>query len=414
MLGVIADDITGATDLASRLRTAGCRTVLTIGVPSRLFPQAEVVIVATKSRSLPVAAAREQAAAAMDYFESCGADQLFFKYCSTFDSTSEGNIGPVTDLLLERTGTDFAVLCPAYPALGRTLYQGHLFVADRLLSESSMRNHPLTPMSDPDIVRFLRRQTRSAVAAVSLEVVESGPTELLEHLERLRSEGVRMAVVDAVFDRHINIIAAACRGVKVVTGGAALGGALGAERRAFAPANSEYRELTPVSGATAMLSGSCSAASRAQVAHALGHVPSFQLDPFELYECAERRQEVIRWAMEHAQRGDFLIYSTSDADTVAEVQGRIGTDEAAACLDRCFGEIARAVAEVGVRRFVVAGGETSGAVAAALGIQALEIAEDVAAGVPSARSIEPEGYALAFKSGNFGGPDFFLRARETI
>lgn len=414
LFGAIADDVTGATDLASVLLGSGCRVVLTLGIPDRPPPPVDAIVVATKLRMEEAVAARAIAAEAVDFLERAGASQYYFKYCSTFDSTDAGNIGPVTDFLLDRLGQHFTIACPAYPALARTTYQGHLFVGDRLLSKSSMRDHPLTPMRDPDIVRVLARQTPSPVALAPLAAVEAGPAALAAHFRDLQASGIRMAVVDAIGDRHIETIAAACRDMPLVTGGAALGGALGAERLGR---SSEARTMESPNGAgagpTAMLSGSCSAATQAQIAAAADHIPSLLLDPVALARDPGALADAAAWAVHQASRGDFLVYSTADPQIVADIQSWLGRDAAAASLERAFAGIARALAAAGVRRFVVAGGETSGAVTNALGIRMMTFGPDLAPGVPWVYTLEPEGYTLALKSGNFGQPDFFLRARGT-
>ena len=403
-LGAIADDVTGASDLASVLRRAGCRVVLTVGEPRVEPPEVDAMVFATKARMAPVAEARAIVDAAADYLTRLGADTLYFKYCSTFDSTAEGNIGPITDHLLDREGADFTIACPSYPQLARTVYQGHMFVGEQLLSDSPMRNHPLTPMDDANLVRFLSRQTASRVGLIPLADIEAGEAAVRKRIERLRGEGVRIAIVDGIFDRHIDTVGAACRDLRVATGGAALGGAL-ARAKGIRPAQDAAPE-PPLSGRVALLSGSCSAATQAQVARAKAHLPWRQLDALALSDGAIRA--AIEWAL--AQTGPFLVYSTAEPQSVARAQAELGRDAAAQTLENAFAAIARALSDAGVRGFVVAGGETSGAVIRALDVRMLRIGDELAPGVPWTDTIDPEGYRLALKSGNFGGEDFFLRA----
>jgi uncharacterized protein YgbK (DUF1537 family) len=411
LLGAIADDMTGATDLASALLRARCRVVVALGVPGGVPPDVDAIIIATKSRMAPVDEAKAISAEAADFLQTAGADQLFYKYCSTFDSTEQGNIGPVTDLLLDRVGHDFTILCPSYPELKRTVYQGHMFVAGQLLSDSPMRNHPLTPMYDSNLVRFLGRQTPSQVGLIALEDVEAGPAALGDRFAQLRSAGVRMAVTDAIFGRHVEAIALACKGVPLVTGGAALGGALGRVRLGLGPSKRVAADRHQARrGPTALLSGSCSAMTLVQVANVIADVPSYLLDPLKLAADADALSAAANWALDQASRGDFLIYSSADAKTVQAAQTLLGRGDAASSLERAFGQIAQILACAGVRKFVVAGGETSGAVTSALNVRMLSFGDELAPGVPWTYTLDPDGFTLALKSGNFGGPDFFQRA----
>ena len=229
-LGAIADDVTGGTDLAGLLRRAGLDVVQTFDAPDRV-PRADAVVVSLKIRTAPVQAASAAAATACTALASAGAEQIYFKYCSTFDSTDEGNIGPVIDTLLETLGADFTIACPSYPEVARTVYLGHLFVGKVLLSESSMRYHPLTPMADSNLVRVLGRQTSSLVGLVDLSTIDAGPRAVCDRFDELRRSGHRIAICDAIFDRHLETIAEASRGVRLLTGGAALGGVIARQAR---------------------------------------------------------------------------------------------------------------------------------------------------------------------------------------
>lgn len=409
ILGAIADDVTGATDLASLINRAGRAALLSFGLPRKPLPPADALIVATKSRMAPVEEAKATALEIARYLTGAGVGQIYFKYCSTFDSTEQGNIGPVTDALLAELGVDIALACPSYPAYARTVFQGHLFVGTQLLAESSMRHHPLTPMTDSNLVRFLGKQCQGQVGLVPLQAVEDGEAAVRAAVAQRKEKGDRILIADAVLDRHVATLAAAAAGMRLVTGGAALGGALTARQPSRLAGVSTT--VPPRSGATALLSGSCSAATMAQVRNAIDVIPSRPLDPIRL--TSDRASEVsglLDWAADQARRGDFLIYSTADSERIKDVQARLGVDKAGTLVEDAFGEIAARLAKAGLRRFVVAGGETSGAVIRSLGIQTLSFGEELAPGVPWTYSIDPEGYTFALKSGNFGSPDFFRRA----
>ncbi len=411
-LGVIADDVTGATDLASVLRRDGFSVVQTLGVPGSVPPPADVVVVSLKTRTAPVKEAIAAARAASAYLTSAGAAQIYFKYCSTFDSTDRGNIGPVIASLLAELRSSFTIACPAYPALARTVYQGHLFVGAQLLSESSMRDHPLTPMTDANLVRVLAKQSPFPVGLVVLDDVEAGSAAMQERFAALQLGGHRVAIVDAVLDRHIDAIGCACRDFPLVTGGAALGGALA--RAAITARVPAGPEAAPVrSGPVAVLSGSGSAATLAQVRRLAADVPHRSIDPLALARDGAILPALIDWAAEHVRRGPVLLYSTAPPDAVRNAQREIGRGEAAALLEHAFGALAVALARLGVRTFVVAGGETSGAVLEALGIRMIGFGEEIDPGVPWTCSLDPEGFHLALKSGNFGSPEFFIKALQT-
>ena len=406
-LGAIADDLTGASDLASVIRREGWTVLQTIGVPRDPLPPADAVVVSLKTRTLPPgeAVAASQAAAAF----LRGAGQLYFKYCSTFDSTDRGNIGPVLEALLSDLAAEFTIACPAYPELQRTVYLGHLFVGHELLSESPMRRHPLTPMTDANLVRVLGRQCRRSIGLLSLPDVEQGADAARERLDRLRGEGHAAAIADSLFDRHLDTVAHACRQFPLVTGGAALGGAL-ARAHGRPAGQPELAGRRPASRPAAILSGSCSAATLAQLDRVPPAVPRLAVDPIRLAEDDTAVAGIIGWARDHLRHGCILIYSSAAPQAVGEAQGRLGTAGAARVIEDAFAVIAAALAEAGVRTFVVAGGETSGAVVQALGVRVLAFGEDIDPGVPWTYSLDPEGFALAMKSGNFGGPDLFMKA----
>ena len=415
LLGAIADDFTGATDLANMLVRAGMRTVQTIGVPRRpdLVDDADAVVVALKSRTVPAREAVAQSLQALEWLRARSVKQVYFKYCSTFDSTDAGNIGPVADALLDALGSSFTIACPAFPANRRTIYQGYLFVGETLLSESPMRDHPLTPMRDANLVRVLGRQTRRKVGLVPWSVVQRGPNAIRAEFAKLESEGVAYAIVDAVDDEDLIDIGAACAHLPLVTAGSGI--ALGLPQN-FRDAEllaerTDAARLPDVRGGAAVLAGSCSAATRAQVAaFARDHV-AVALDPLRAAEpLAMAREALAAVAPALASGKPFLVYSTAEPAAVEKVQAKLGRERAATTIEAAFGTIARELVSRGVRRLVVAGGETSGAVVQALGVEALAIGPQIDPGVPWTTALGDPPLALALKSGNFGAEDFFAKA----
>jgi 3-dehydrotetronate 4-kinase len=412
LLGAIADDVTGATDLCSTLVRGGMRTVQTMGVARDVdLPEVDAVVVALKSRTAPVEDAVADSLDALAWLRDLGARQFFFKYCSTFDSTPAGNIGPVADALLDALAADFTVVCPVYPTNGRTLYQGHLFVGDRLLSESSMATHPLTPMTDPDLVRVLGRQTPRAVGLVPYAVVRRGAPAIEARLEELRGARVTYAVVDALEDDDLRAIGTAAASLPLVTGGSgvALGLPDNFRLRGLLPERPVVTEVPRVDGPAVVLAGSSSSATQEQVLRMAARFPAIKVDVLD----AERTGGVARLAAEATARladGPVLVYATASPEEVAAVQAEVGVERASRVVESVLGEVARASVASGARRVVVAGGETSGAVARALGVRALAVGQEIAPGVPWMTSLGDPPLALAFKSGNFGGPDFFLDA----
>jgi 3-dehydrotetronate 4-kinase len=421
LLGAIADDFTGATDLCNTLVRRGMRTVQLIDVPmpGSEVPDAEAVVVALKSRTVPAAEAIEKSLAALAWLQRAGARQILFKYCSTFDSTDAGNIGPVAEALMKALDTDFTLFCPAFPEAGRTIYRGYLFVGDMLLSESGMRDHPLTPMRDPSLVRVLRRQSRGQVGLVPQAAVARGAASIREAFAALRQDGVAHAVVDAIEDRDLEAIGEASADFKLITGGSGI--ALGLPenfRRRGLLGGGAADSLPAISGAAAVLSGSCSTATLAQVAYMKERAPAFTIDPIAAAKEGDVAQRALAWARPLLGEQPILISATAPPDKVAEAQARLGRERAGAVVEETLSAIAHGLAAAGVRRFVVAGGETAGAVVQALGVTGLRIGHQIDPGVPWTVSLprsrgEPA-LALALKSGNFGMPDFFLRAFSVL
>ena len=413
LLGCIADDFTGATDLANTLVKAGMRTIQLLGVPRPGLetPSADAVIVALKSRSNPAPEAVEMSLAALGWLRSHGARQIFFKYCSTFDSTERGNIGPVADALLDALGAEFTVFNPAFPTNKRTVYKGYLFVGDELLSESGMRHHPLTPMTDPSLVRVLQGQTRHKVGLVQYATVVKGAGAVREALAGLHREGVRHVILDSITDEHLHALGEACANLPLVTGGSGMAMGLPANFvRAGLMQAGQHAALPKVTGPAVVLAGSCSTATQGQVAWMKQDHEAFELDPIEIAGGQDVAAAALAWASIRLSEKPILIYSTAAPEQVCAVQERLGRDEAGAMIERTLGRIAQGLVDKGVRRLVVAGGETSGAVVSALGVAGLTIGTEIDPGVPWTFSIGQPTLALALKSGNFGATDFFTKA----
>jgi 3-dehydrotetronate 4-kinase len=413
LLGCIADDFTGATDLAGVLVRAGMRTVQTIGVPAAAPEGVDAIVVALKSRTAPAREAVEQSVEALRWLRAAGARRFYFKYCSTFDSTDEGNIGPVADALLAELGSPFTIACPAFPENGRTIFNGYLFVGEALLSESGMRNHPLTPMTDANLVRVLQRQTRRKVGLVSHAAVSEAAGRIRERFDELRRSGIGIAIVDAASNADLLRIGEAAAELPLVTAGSGI--ALGlvpayAAAGLFEPA-ARADALPPAKGLRAILAGSCSVATNAQVAAALAAgIPGLRLEPSRLAEDPGAAAAALAWAGPLLAQGPVLVYSTAEPERVRAAQERLGRDRAGALVEEALAAIARGLVERGVGRLIVAGGETSGAVVNALGVRALRIGPEIAPGVPWTCALAGPPLSLALKSGNFGGPGFFLDA----
>ncbi len=417
LLGCIADDFTGATDLANTLVKEGMRTVQVIGVPDgNVDPGgAEAVVVALKSRTCPVAEAVSDSLAALEWLRGQGARQFFFKYCSTFDSTPRGNIGPVADALMDALETDFAVVCPAFPDNGRTVFKGHLFVGDQLLSDSSMRDHPLTPMSESNLVRFMGLQSEKAVGLIDQGVVSQGAGAISDGVRALTSAGAAYGVVDAIHNDDLREIGRAAAGHQLITGGS--GVALGLPdnfRRAGLLTEPAPPPLPQTAGRAAVFAGSCSEATRGQIAHARTLWPSRRLDIDRIVAGEPVVEETLAWAAAQSDETPVLIYGSADPAEVTRAQAEHGPKRAGDLMEKALGRIARDLVNHGARRIIVAGGETSGAVVSALAIHGLRIGPEIDPGVPWTETLDDRRIALALKSGNFGTEDFFIKALEML
>ncbi|MEZ5926086.1 MAG: four-carbon acid sugar kinase family protein [Hyphomicrobiaceae bacterium] len=414
VLGAIADDLTGATDLANTLVKRGMRTVQVIGVPDTAAPapDADAIVVALKSRTIAAAEAIAQSRQALAWLRQADIRQTIFKYCSTFDSTDTGNIGPVADALLADLGSSFTIACPAFPENKRTIYQGHLFVGDQLLSESSMRHHPLTPMTDANLVRVLQRQTDGKVGLIPYATVNDGARAVWTAIKDLMDSGHRYAITDAIRDRHLIDIGEAVAGLPLVTGGSgiALGLPRNFQRLHSLQLQTEPPPLPDIVGLSAIVSGSCSQATLGQVAAWANRYPAHAIDPLALAKGVDAAAIALAWARKHLADGPVLIYASAPPDDVKRVQAEIGREQAGQLVEEALAKVAKGLVEAGVRRLIVAGGETSGAVVQELGVSQLRIGPEIDPGVPWTESIGAPRLALALKSGNFGAPDFFAKA----
>ena len=416
-LGCIADDFTGATDLASMLARSGVNVSLRIGVPlSTPENTAEIEVIALKTRSISASKAIEESLSALKWLKEAGAKKYFFKYCSTFDSTAEGNIGPVSEALMNELKVDQTIYCPAFPENGRSIYMGNLFVGQKLLSESSMKDHPLTPMNDSNLMRLLSAQVSRRVGLADRKVVNSGVTSLKEKLISLKENDVPHVIVDAVADTDLDTIASACQDMDFITGGSALAMPLAEFYKASGKisANDNSFMNKKLNTGSIILSGSCSEMTIIQVKNFIQRgAAAFQLDPIDLAENGIKK--VLDWLSSQDFTKNIIIYATSDPDTVKKVQAELGVDMAGKIVEQGLSECAIAARELGIKNFIIAGGETSGAITKALNVRQLDIGIEIAPGVPWTFSGKRNNQiALSLKSGNFGSEEFFTEALSKL
>jgi uncharacterized protein YgbK (DUF1537 family) len=413
LLGCIGDDFTGSTDLASFLVASGMRTIQLTGLPDSTYDLADVdaAVISLKSRSQEPKAAVADSLRALKWLQSYNCRQYYFKYCSTFDSTEKGNIGPVADALLDALGESFTIACPALPVNGRTVYNGYLFVNGVLLNESGMQHHPLTPMNDANLVRVLGRQTSGKVGLVDQTTVSMGAEAIRKRYAELAGSH-RYAVVDALFTKDLIEIGHAGSELKLLTGGSGLviGLADNFEKKGLFAREPNAARLDRVEGEALILSGSCSNATLEQVAVFKAWHPALKLDPLALHQGSQTTEQVVQWFEGHRHQGPLMIYATDHPEAVRRCQEELGSERAGTLVEKTFAEIARAAATLGVTHFIVAGGETSGAVVQALDIKAIKIGPPIAPGVPVTQALGNKPLLLALKSGNFGDRDFFAKA----
>ncbi|MGB1344092.1 MAG: 3-oxo-tetronate kinase [Amylibacter sp.] len=416
-LGCIADDFTGATDLASMLARSGVNVSLRIGVPlSTPENTAEIEVIALKTRSISASKAIEESLSALKWLKEAGAKKYFFKYCSTFDSTAEGNIGSVSEALMNELKVDQTIYCPAFPENGRSIYMGNLFVGQKLLSESSMKDHPLTPMNDSNLMRLLSAQVSRRVGLADRIIVNSGVNSLKEKLISLKENDVPHVIVDAVTDTDLDTIASACQDMDFITGGSALAMPLAEFYKASGKisANDNSFMNKKLNTGSIILSGSCSEMTIIQVKNFIQRgAAAFQLDPIDLAENGIKK--VLDWLSSQDFTKNIIIYATSDPDTVKKVQAELGVDMAGKIVEQGLSECAIAARELGIKNFIIAGGETSGAITKALNVRQLDIGIEIAPGVPWTFSGKRNNQiALSLKSGNFGSEEFFTEALSKL
>ncbi|MGF1709539.1 four-carbon acid sugar kinase family protein [Vibrio kagoshimensis] len=413
LLGVIADDFTGATDIAGFLVENGMRTIQLNGIPAGDFDvSADAVVISLKSRSCPVDEAITDSVTALKWLQSQGCQQFYFKYCSTFDSTAQGNIGPVTDALLAELGESFTMVCPALPVNGRTVYNGHLFVFGELLSDSGMRNHPVTPMTDSSVVRMMNAQSEGVSGLVNFQTIEQGSDSITARFEELKSQGNRYAVVDAFNSEHLVTLGQAAKSLKLITGGSGLAAGIAKNWTEHLVDQSDAKLAgSPVKAPTVVFSGSCSVMTNQQVTTYKQLAPHFAIDVKACLTNAQYTNEVFDWVMTHSQ-SEFapLVYATADAAALKAIQEEYGAQASSHAVEQFFSQLAIKLQKNGVKNFIVAGGETSGVVTQSLAVKGFHIGPQIAPGVPWVKSVEGD-LSLALKSGNFGDENFFAKAQ---
>ncbi len=414
LLGCIADDFTGASDLANTLAKAGMRTIQFVGAPKGGAADCDAGVVSLKTRSIPVAEAVRQSLEALEALQKAGCRQILFKYCSTFDSTKEGNIGPVADALIAALGAGTAIVCPAFPTNARTVYKGHLFVGDKPLNESGMENHPLTPMTDANLVRWLGYQSKHKVGLITAETVAKGAEAVRAALEEAAAREEKLVVCDAIFDADLLVLGHAASGMALVTGGSGIAMGLPDNFRASGAIGATPPAPPAPGGRAVAFAGSCSIATRRQVTYHARHEPSLLVDAEEVLAGEQTVDATARWVLHQPDGALPLVYSSADPEIVRALQGRHGTERMAHAVEDFFARLAEHLVRHGTHRIIVAGGETSSAVVSALGGAPMRIGPEIDPGVPVLVTDAAQPLALVLKSGNFGAEDFFLKARATL
>ncbi len=419
-LGCIADDFTGATDLANNLVRSGMRVMQTFGTPTAtLSSDVDAVVVALKSRTIPAQEAVQKSLEALQWLRAQGAEQIYFKYCSTFDSTADGNIGPVTEALMDALDCKFTIATPAFPDNGRTVFKGYLFAGAVLLNESGMQNHPLTPMTDANLVRVMQSQTQRKVGLIDHTVMARGTSAIAEKMKQLQNEGVGVAIVDATSNEDLKTLGPALKNMPLITAGS--GVAIGLPRNWGLQVSVNASALPKAQGYQAIVSGSCSLATQGQVAHyKTSGLPSWQFEPL-LWSAAEAHAQMkadvakaLAWAQPLLAKGPVLIYATTDAETLQKVQAKLGREQASEWMESALAQVSVGLQKLGVKQWVIAGGETSGACVQALNISQMQIGPQIDPGVPWCFAPNHTAGHLTLKSGNFGTPDFFTKALKVL
>lgn len=413
LLGVIADDFTGATDIAGFLVENGMRTVQLNGIPlEHTQVEADAVVISLKSRSCPVEQAVSDSLSALNWLRAQGCQQFYFKYCSTFDSTEKGNIGPVTDALLDALNESFTIVCPALPVNGRTVFNGHLFVLGEPLNESGMRHHPVTPMTDSSVVRLMSRQSKGEVGLINYQIIDQGTPSVVSQFNELQSAGKRYAVVDTIHNQHLTTLAQAAKSLKLITGGSGLAAGIAHNWSDKLIDQSDAKSMgLPTKSPTVVLSGSCSVMTNQQVAYYQTLAPSIAVDIDACLNETNYAQQIFQWVISQLdEKLAPMVYATADPQKLNMIQAQYGAEASSQAVEQFFSQLAHLLNEFGVQNFIVAGGETSGIVTQSLKIKGFHIGPQIAPGVPWVKSIDSP-LALALKSGNFGDEQFFEKAQ---
>lgn len=413
-LGVIADDFTGATDIAGFLVENGVRTIQLNGIPeTKLELDTDAIVISLKSRSCPVRQAVSDSLSALQWLQEQGARQFYFKYCSTFDSTDKGNIGPVTDALLDALNEKFTIICPALPVNGRTVFNGHLFVMEELLSESGMRHHPVTPMTNSNLMQLMDAQSKGETGLVDYQVIEQGCEKILQKFEELKAQGKRYAVVDTFRAGHLDELGKAAGTLKLLTGGSGLAAGLAKHAIRTQPDQNDARQSGyPFRAPCVIFSGSCSEMTNKQVNTYKSQAPHFELSVEKCINQKNYSDEVCGWVADNLDsKYAPMVYATTDSSRLKTIQKQYGPESSSHAIEQLFSQLAGKLQAIGVRNFIVAGGETSGVVVQSLNVDGFHIGPQIAPGVPWVKTLNGE-LSLALKSGNFGDASFFTTAQE--
>lgn len=409
-LGVIADDFTGAVDIAGFLVAGGMRTVMC----SRAVQtgDCDAIVMSLKIRSIPKEQAIKQALASLTFLKECGCDRFYYKYCSTFDSTAEGNIGPVADALRQALHCSATLICPALPVNKRTVFHGYLFVNDELLSDCPMRHHPLNPMHDSKLARILSSQSPAKNGHVYHDVIKKGSDVVRQAIDGLKDEGVNNIIVDVVDDEDLTCIAEATQDFTLVTGGSGLAQGITEVWRRTEKRGGNEAAFVVEKRKAVVIAGSCSAMMQKQVAYYKKHAPSLSIDEQACLDDPEYGKNVATWVLDH-QDQDLapLVYATRSPIELEENRKKFGDVDVSSAIEHLFARLTALLAEQGVQTFIVGGGETSGVVATTLGVDAYRIGAQIDPGVSWVRSLDGS-YQLVLKSGNFGSEQFLLKAQE--
>ena len=420
-LGIIGDDFTGSSDIANNLKKSGMQVSMYAGVPN-LLPeeikkeQTDAAVIALKTRTIPIEDAIRESLEALSWLKGCGCEQFIFKYCSTFDSTKEGNIGPVTDAIMEELNTDFTIACPSFPDAGRTVYFGHMFVNGKPLNESGMENHPLTPMTDHNLVRWLGHQTKNNVGLIDFETISKGENSVKEKIRNLKTDGYKYAIIDTNKNDDFDIICNAVKNLPFLTGGSGIALGLPKIYKDKGLLSVSNFQIPKNNSNAIILSGSCSVTTINQINIYKENNPSFYISPDEVINDKDLIEKVLSWIKDNETQSP-LVYSSSDIKAVSEKQKQYGQELLANKIEKFFELLSKRLVKDNFGTFISAGGETSGAVIKGLGIQELKIGKEISHGVPELWSPESNGnkpVSVTLKSGNFGQDDFFARALKAL